>query len=100
MFVVIVSSGFAQFQPCNRGDPNINVCIKNLVNSIYKNARFGRSEYNPASNDLIKVDKLSIESATELDMRGSFDSILARGLKNLEITEVKSDISVSILFHY
>lgn len=94
LFINLLTCCWTQLRPCSRRDFRINICIKNLFNSIYQNARFGRPEYNPAANDLIKMDALKMESQ-ELELQVLLDSGLAKGFKDLKITEVKSDINVS-----
>lgn len=94
--VSLLSSCMAQIEPCSKTDPQINICIKNLFNSIYQNARFGRSEFNPIANDVIQLDTLQMESQ-ELDLKAFYESILAKGFKDLNITEVRSNLSVSVI---
>lgn len=94
--ISLLTCCLAQLKPCSRKDPQINVCIKDLFNSIYQNARFGRSEFNAASNDVIQMDNLFIESK-DLDMKAYYESVYGKGFKDLKIIEVKSDINVSIV---
>jgi hypothetical protein len=99
IFCIILAFSVAQkLEKCSKVDPNINQCLKNLLGHLYKNSRQGKAEEKPSN--VIKIGKIVVEDAQNFDVRGTFDNVLVKGLDNLEISEVKSNLSVSFIRFY
>lgn len=91
--IFLADSGAQLVEPCHRSDPQINTCLKNLMNQLFYSSRHAKAE--PRINDVIRADKISIESSQDFLVRGSLDNVQIKGLNNLRITDVRSKLSVS-----
>jgi hypothetical protein len=78
--------------PCRRSDPQVNNCLKNLMNRLFSTSRLGKADGR--GNDVVKADKITIESSQDFLVRGSLDNVQIKGLDNLRITDVRSKLSV------
>jgi hypothetical protein len=80
--------------PCSKSSPEVNDCLKNLISKLYA------APENKKNTNVVKTDKLVIESTKDFKVDGTLDNVEFRGFNNLQFNELTGNNEVCIFFFF
>lgn len=79
--------------PCNRGDPEIDTCIKNSFNHLRPYLARGLPDLQVPPVEPLLIDRLVMEnSAGPVRVTAAFNNITVVGPSNYTVTKIRSDL--------
>lgn len=85
----------AYILPCARNDPHINACIKKSFNHLRPFLGKGLPEISVPALEPLLIEQMNMDNdAGAVRIKARFAEILAKGVSNFTIKEVRSDVKV------
>lgn len=84
------------FKPCKSSDPNLNECIKEILNKIQPYAATGAPDINLKSVENFSVGKIDVVTASNsfIKLNGSLENVVINGLSNYHVSNVSGSLNV------